>query len=509
MLDGQESTGSLNYSLSARDRIPTLNETRSRHYVPTPRSTPNSPRISGQHRDMSAESPSGRRRPIPDSNLPSRTPYRHSNLAYTTPRTYNSSPLVAHTVDMNDPSEILRAAEGTESTVSTTAPSTVWDELEELKGRIHRLELTGKVPTTSGGAVSRASNERPKTATTTVTTISSSPKRARGNSLSPTEPHNVQVPSDLHPLLQSALANSKSVLSPEVYSALEATTADALAIVEMMGPPGQPGPLSGTQSTIGGPAVSDRQVRRKTESICRNLTELFLALADTAQEGAQQTSTQVVVRPNSRDQETHTNSRQINGQRQTPVEDLARAKDSPRALSRLEARRSSLLAGSSLPSPRYTPSEVGTPTQPSAAGRRTSLLFRGRRAGTEELEDSEQTQFRAPSRATTEVGHLGRFRNSRELPIPQIPVQSALPVRRHYTSSSVGDSGVPSGPPVSLGNNRKFLDRTTPERDTSSVVGRLAEDRGQRKSSLALVRNNSLTKRNRQVNAADHGSTAG
>jgi len=89
---------------------------------------------------------------------------------------------------MHDAPETPRAAEGTESTVSTTAPSTVWDELEDLKSRIHRLELTGKLPATSGAAMSHASNERPATATTTVTTMSSSPKRGRGNSISPVEP---------------------------------------------------------------------------------------------------------------------------------------------------------------------------------------------------------------------------------------------------------------------------------------------------------------------------------
>ena len=376
---------------------------------------------------------SGHRPSVPEPVLPSRpSSYRQSNLSYSTPRTYNSSPLVSRTVDIHDTPETPRAAEGTESTVSTTAPSTVWDELEDLKSRIHRLELTGKLPATSGAAISRASNERPPTATTTVTTMSSSPKRARGNSISPTDAVE-HSQNDAHPLLHSALAKSKSLLSPEVYRALETTASDALSIAAMMGTSGQPGPISSSQSTIGGGSgVSDRQVRRKADSMCRSLTELCLALSEGRNEQSQAANDQVAVVPISHDSETITNIEANRLQRQPISTDLARVKSSPRALSRLEARRSSLLATSTLPAPRYTPSDAGTPTQSSMAGRRTSLLLRNRRGGTEEPEDEDDARFRAPSRAATEIG---RPRNSPREFAPQQPppenrqpaIQSSLP----------------------------------------------------------------------------------
>lgn len=508
---GEEQTSQvLTYRSSVKGRAPpsALDMSRARYNAGASHSTPATPRASGS-RDLSPESQvsyGGRRPSVPDQVLPSRAgAYRQSNLSYSNPRTYNSSPLVSRTADVNDTPETHRAAEGTESTVSTTAPSTVWDELEDLKSRIHRLELTGKLPTTSGAAISRASHDRPPTATTTVTTISSSPKRGRGNSISPVDSHIVETPaSDGHPLLSSALAKSKSLLSPEVFKALEATTVDALTITTMLGSSGQPRPISSSQSTIGGPSniVSDRQLRRKADSMCRSLTELCLALSEVNNEQVQQK--QHAVRPNSRDTEP-TNAADI-AQRQPVITDLARVKSSPRALSRLEARRSSMLATSSLPSPRYIPSEAGTPTQSSMAGRRTSLLLRSRRGGTEEPEEEDETRFRAPSRATTEIGRIRnppREYTSQPSPDNRVPAaQSSLPVRRHYASTSLTNTGASALPAVSNLSGRRYFDRSTPERDTTGVAGRLAEDRGQRKSSIGqgftLGRTGSITRRTRQ-----------
>jgi hypothetical protein len=506
----------LTYRPSARDRMAPLDDINRNRYHggANSRSTPTTPRALPS-REISPESQvsyGGRRPSVPDSILPSRTSsYRQSNLSYSTPRTYNSSPLVSRTVDGHDTAETPRVAEGTESTVSTTAPSTVWDELEDLKSRIHRLELTGKLPPTSGAAISRASNERPPTATTTVTTMSSSPKRGRGNSISPTDSVE-QPPADAHPLLHSALAKSKPLLSPEVYKALETTASDALAIASMMGTSGQPGPISSSQSTVGGGPglVSDRQVRRKADSMCRSLTELCLALSEVKIEQDQAPNNQNPVRPVSRDDQTITNVESNKISRPPVSTDITRVKSSPRALSRLEARRSSLLATSSLPSPRYAPSEAGTPTQSLMAGRRTSLLLRSRRAGTDEPEEDE-TRFRAPSRATTEIG---RPRNSpREYASqPPLPdnrpsgIPSSLP-RRHYVSTSL-TNGAPPVPALPNLGSRKYLDRSTPERDTASVVGRMADDWTQRKPSIGqgfVSRTGSLTRRTRQPNGDSQG----
>lgn len=480
----------MSYQSSVRDRAPVASSTlpvvdihRSR-YAPAVRSFPSTPRTESQLSN-------GRRRSsIPDSNgsITSRShTYRQSNLNFSTPRVYNSSPLVVRNKDVDDGPDIPRLAEGTESTTSTTAPSTVWDELDDLKSRIRKLELTGKLPATSGAAVSHASGERPPTATTTITTMSTSPKRGRGLSTSPIESNSTGLPiGETHPLLHSALAKSKPLLNSEVYKALESAGSDALTIASMTGSVGQPGPISSAQSTtgIGVSTVTDRQLRRKADSLCRSLTELCLALSEVRPEQAQQQSSQALIRPASRDKDFQTGISDT----QRSGDTLTRMNSSPRALSRLEARRSSLLATSSLLPTRYTPSDVSTPTQSNLAGRRTSLLLRNRRAGTEEAEDDDQARFRAPSRAATEIT---RTRSSpREYtskqPLPEIrapSVQSALPLRRQYVSSALNANITPpqalANPTV---NGRRFLDRSTPERDTnsSSVISKLAEERGQR-----------------------------
>jgi hypothetical protein len=520
-IDEQESVAqALTYRPTTKDR-PTAPEdmNRSRYLANNTRSNPTTPR-KFQSRERSPESQVttyGARRTIPDTTLPSRSSYRQSNLSHTTPRTYNSSPLVSRSTDMHETPETPRAAEGTESSVSTTAPSTVWDELEDLKSRIHRLELTGKLPATSGAAMSRASNDRPPTATTTVTTISSSPKRGRGNSTSQEDAGATDSrQNEAHPLLQAALAKSKPLLNPDIFRALEAATLDSLAIASMMGTSGQPGPISSSQSTIGGPAiVSDRQVRRKADSLCRSLTELCLALSESQPEpvaSINAASSATTVRPASRDpSELRISTEGPAKQRQLVTTDLVRMKSSPRAVSRLDERRSSLLVTSTLSSPRYTGSEVGTPTQPTS-GRRTSMFLRTRRAATEEPED-EEIRFRSPSRATTEVG---RFRSSpreytSQQPLPERPaaIQSSLPVRRHYTSTSLTNAVSPPMPPVSSLGGRRYLDRSTPERDTSSIVNRLAEDRTQRKSSISqgfLSRTGSLNRKTRQSTPAESPS---
>lgn len=515
----------LTYRPTAKDRPTAPEEMNRNRFLNNSRSNPSTPRARNS-REISPESQASqvsygpRRSSISDATPPVRTSYRQSNLSYTTPRTYNSSPLVSRSTDMHAAPETPRAAEGTESSVSTTAPSTVWDELEDLKSRIHRLELTGKIPPTSGAAMSRASNDRPPTATTTVTTLSSSPKRGRGNSISQDGPIDAENPTETHPLLRAALTNTKTVLNSEIYKALEAATSDALAISSMMGSSGQPGPISSSQSTIGGPAaVSDRQVRRKADSLCRNLTELCLALSEAKPEHAgtvtihHPISHPTLLRPANEDTtETRISTEPTTNSRQLVTTDLSRAKSSPRALSRLEARRSSLLATSILPSPRYAPSESGTPTQ---TGRRTSMFLRTRRAGTEEPEEEDEPRFRAPSRANTEVG---RLRNSpreytSQQPLPSPTVQSSLPIRRHYNSTSLTNTTSPPMPPISNLGGRRFLDRSTPDRDTGSVVSRLADDRGQRKSSIGgvygLSRTGSLTRKTRQVSESPTAGQAG
>ncbi len=319
----------------------------------------------------------------------------------------------------------------------------------------------------------------------------------------------------------------------------------------MMGAVGQPGPISSAASVVGpSSGITDRQLRRKTESLCRGLTELCLALAEDsvkAKQGQPAASTplkETVPSP------TATRFPGVAGQRrgstlpehQTPVKVVA---TSPRAPTTLEQRRLSVINPTALPSPRLALNPPTPAGDSSAVGRKSSLLIartrragteepeeqtgrkssllRTRRAGTEEPEenregrktsllvrsrkapageDEDDARYRVPSRATTEVNSI---RPTRELPSQtqaasppdaNSPGSSALP-RRRLLPSSLGSRLI--SPAASALGSRRYLDRSTPERDTSSVVEKLAEDRGQRQHLLGqtslLSRTGSINRR--------------
>jgi hypothetical protein len=509
------------------------------------RTGPSTPRtLTFQEPDNGAYS---RRRPsITDSTaagVPSRTSsYRQSNLSYGHTRAaYGSSPLVPrsdNTVRVDQHAFEGHGLEGTESTASTTGPSTVWDELDELKSRINRLELTGKIPSTSGAAMSRVSDERPVTANTTLTSNSTSPKRlpgSAGQDVSST----TSSQKETHPILHTALAKSKSCLGNDIYKALESAANDAVALSSLLGASGQ-GLISSGASTIGGGNVTDRQLRRKADSVCRSLTELCLALND---ESSRQKPVQGAATPQKEGPATPTGPKSfttISTRKPSTVPDqgLTRANTvatSPRTMSKLEERRNNLLNGNALPSPRAVSGALATPTVEMGQGRRSSLLIARRRAGTEEpdegrksslllrtrragteepedgrktsllrpgritITDDDETQFRVPSRAVTEVAHArSGSRDYTTNPSNNEPsfTSSALP-RRRLAAPAVVASRLAAPSTLAAIPARRYGDR-----DGNSVADKLAEDRGQRPLSLGqtamLNRTGSVNRRNRE-----------
>ncbi|VUC22063.1 unnamed protein product [Clonostachys rosea] len=420
---------------------------RSRHSGSALRPSPLTPR-STTLPDSLSDNPihTRRRSSVTEQNTtpPTRsTTYRSSGTVQVNGKTYHSSPLVrSFDLISNRNTEPVQTVEGTESTASTTAPSTVWDELDDLKSRIHRLELTGKLPSTSGAAVARLSEERPPTATTTVTTVSSSPKRivvaAQANDAASTLS---TAQHDSFPVLHSALAKSKPFLNPEIYRALETAATDAMSLSSMMGTSGQPGPISSGASGIGtGSNITDRQLRRKADSVCRSLTELCVALGEDVAKSRPPVShshksslskPQVQQAPQIAQEEgprTPTINKSFNtmtslSSQKRPsmaAEGVASKPSSTvtspsRALSKFEERRNVLLNANTLPSPRATSSGPPTPQDANTnrrssllvarsrralteepeevTGRRSSLLLRSRRGATEEPEEGRQTSL--------------------------------------------------------------------------------------------------------------------
>ena len=328
-----------------------------------------------------------------------------------------------------DSSEPKRSGPDSASVDSQTA-DTVWDELDDLKSRIKKLELTGKLPPTSGAAVSGDSSERPRTATTAPTTIDSSPKHERKpeaeakdstETKSAVNENAVGGPSaaNIHPLLHAALAKAKPLLNGPLYRSLEATAADALQLAAMTGSAGPQGTTFSAASIINGVTVSDRHVRRKADTMCRNLTDLTLALCEGKHEAPSVTASPITLEPVRK-------SPSIRYSRSSLGPDNA-SRAGARPLSRLEARRTSILGippGGSIAShspvrdsadevsaseheltPSHAPSQQ---QQLRRTSRTTSRLLSARTQrysnGGDVSGDDEDPTIRPPSRAMTDVG---------------------------------------------------------------------------------------------------------
>ena len=410
--------------------------------------------------------------------------YRHPISLYQMNDQYNSSPLNGYpNTGLTSSSRRASRAGGTESSVSTAAPSTVWDELETLKSRINNLELSGKTPTPSGAANATGLGQRPATAGTTMTTLSSFPKHSRLKSGSQgVSPPKAPAENNTHPLLHSALDRAREIVNNDVFRALEATASDALALVAMTG---NQEATHNTNVTNGASMTIDRTLRRKADSMCRSLTELGITLSETKSEPEPWKARS---RAGSRDTATNGQST-IDGPtpfRSTSIEpDPTRV--SSRAMSRYEARRASIQASNSNLSRRgssvFEPA-AATPTQqqpqlPPPSSRTPSVILRHRTEASE----------RPLSRALTEAGgQSGQRPSPREYtsqhPLPNQPqrspsVQSSMPQRKSYFTTP---NYSPITPGVSGGSSRRYFENATPP--SSESLRQAQARRQQRLASL-------------------------
>lgn len=336
--------GSISHPHSSVSAHPLEDHTRSRYAIgPSSRSSIGVPRsrlISRTSPDTSPQTPASgvdRRSSLQDPRIngnPSLSTIRSSRQA--------SSEVPEHV--RTEPEKTRH--DGTESTLSTNAPSIVWDELEDLKSRIRKLELTGKLPPSSQAAISSMSHsgERPRTAATTATTLSSSPNHRRKTSSPSADSHVVTV-NQVYPILQSALGKTRSAVSNEVYKALEATVNDTTTLSTMLGSGSVP---SSSASMANGYGPPDRQSRRKVDSVCRGLTELCLALSDDYFKQQKQQrrksgedDTITVSQPNGNATEPSTPTLPSQRSSSFEPEGIIRRRSTNRVTSRLEARRAS------------------------------------------------------------------------------------------------------------------------------------------------------------------------
>ena len=381
-------------------------------------------------------------------------------------------------------SEAKQSAAESDSVDSQTAPSTVWDELDDLKSRIKKLELTGKIPSTSNAAVTGggASSERPRTATTAPTTINSSPKQDRKpdqdavagaqNSKPPT-PTSLTL-ADIHPTLHIALAKAKALLSASLYRTLEATAMDALQLVAMTGSAGPQGTTFSAASIINGVTVSDRHIRRKADSMCRNLTDLCLALCEGKHEAPSIISSPVAI-----DTPPKITGPKPKYSRTSLAfgDDLNKGANRP--LSRLEARRSSILGLQPMSSPQASGDDISVSeheTTPSHSQRAPELHRQsrlGNRLSAPRFERYEEPSgdedFRPPSRAMTEFGNFRsphQQQNPRDYNITALKqphrspsLRESLNARRANATSHVSNRELPRVASLNLDPSRRRFPR--------------------------------------------------
>ncbi|KAF2125765.1 hypothetical protein P153DRAFT_389215 [Dothidotthia symphoricarpi CBS 119687] len=343
--------------------------------------------------------------------------YRPSNLNYSSARDDPKTP------QADSFPEGGSRADGTESHGSTGPATSVWDELDELKTRIRRIELVGKIPSTSGAVVSQATSDRPRTANTSATTVSSSPNQPRKSAPSSSgSTIDTQTPSRTHPLLREALAKVRQHTSPDVYRRLEAIAAEALAMADLTGSAGPQGTLNSTSSVVGGAVVPDRQIRRKADNICRGLTELCITLCDTKSSLSSPAVRASAIAASRRP------SVQVNGEsppvRQSiePESNSLPGVSPSRALTRIEARRTSMIATGSL---RESSQDRDRADSRSYSRQRAGTSLHRARQSVDD-DDEDDPTIRAPSRAMTD------FRNIRSAEKPTTTTSRFS--SRNYTS---------------------------------------------------------------------------
>ncbi|WPG98461.1 Hypothetical protein R9X50_00125200 [Acrodontium crateriforme] len=432
-------------------------------------STPGAPHFTSRHgvgQDWTMR-PTSRLTSIRSPDLPSYGRRRPS---------FQSSPL-HHLQPFSKPQDLPNESQAEDSerklsnADSTSADSqtadNVWDELDDLKSRIKKLELTGKLPSTPNGLASGDSSERPRTATTAPTTIDSSPKHER----KPEVDNTTSTPqttisnasgtftTSMHPLLHDALEKAKPLLNSGLYRVLEATASEALQIAALTGSAGPQGATYSAASVINAATVPDRHIRRKADNMCRNLTDLCLALCEGKHETPSYAaspvtlSTPIMMRSSPTVRYSRSN---------TGLDDSA-SRSHGRPLSRLEARRSSMLgsyASSSYVSKSQESMEDAhnsdqdkTPPRPQP---RMQGLRRVSRANDrlrpsriqrydDANDDDDGASVRPPSRAMTDIGGLRASQSTnsgpRGFPTPNLNSNRFSNLRETLVSRRAANSG--------------------------------------------------------------------
>lgn len=252
------------------------------------------------------------------STTPSQLRHRNNrpaDFAYSTPETNEGVGNAPRERKHPESQRSQSQTDGVESEASTNAASTVWDDLDDLKTRLRKLEDSGRRSRMHSGRVTTfETGERPRTGTTQATGSTSEHGSSGGDYLSPTGgpfARRGSASAELHPLLRSALAKAKPSTNHGMYQALESSTSDALQLASAVRTDFPGSHLYGSPDSDEDPAQTQKRVVRKADNLCRSLTELCIAICDTNNRTSAMAnvSTGSAARPGSRDKE----HQQVNG----------------------------------------------------------------------------------------------------------------------------------------------------------------------------------------------------
>ena len=213
---------------------------------------------------------------------PERPSLRQSELAYSTPEAFEAIQ-APKSAGLENRGSVHKNGwmhnDGLDSEVSTAATSTVWDELNELKSRMRKLESSGGKSRYHSSA---EPGDRPKTAATTANTFNSASRRSSNNDhLSPTWSRPRPLSQDLtdsNPLLHSALRKARLVIERDVFNALEASASDALQMATLAR--AENSNDASSSLTTDTSTQSQKQILRKADNLCRSMTELCIVLCE-------------------------------------------------------------------------------------------------------------------------------------------------------------------------------------------------------------------------------------
>lgn len=390
--------------------------------------------------------PTASRRPsYPDENHTPSLPSETRGSQFSGPSRFFPPSTSLDTPPRSLPNDLQNQSciEDAEALGPVTPPLVIWSELDDLRSRIKKLELIGRAPQTSAAAMSTATSNRPRDTKAGLPNSPFSP-RHRQKTTPALEAGSIDARPSLHGLLRTSLARTKPLVSATLYGCLEATAHDAMALSAMAGP----GSSRAGYSTDNAVTVGDRQIRRKAEAMCRNLTELCITLCEGRSPLHDPDPTSRAAR--------HDGDRPIeDGEPATPVVSsvagpsskgpsdsggVGALRSSSRALSRVEARRAVRLQHDtqSSDSPQSIPEETFQPRSITRAG--TSLLraHRARNLASANMQGADYLTFRTPSRAmATARPPAGRINSFERYTLQGAPTLATGPKR----SSDPGKKG--------------------------------------------------------------------